>query len=72
MKMQPRFSFSVDSLLGRKTNGADIKSECLGGSFTRLDTEDRSHTTGQWCGYLIKYFSSDSKLFLLQIIPIFG
>ena len=31
MKMQPRFSFSVDSLLGRKTNESDIKSECLGG-----------------------------------------
>ena len=33
--MQPRFSFSVDSLLGRKTNEADIKSECLG--YTELE-----------------------------------
>ena len=38
-KMQPRFSFSVDSLLGRKTNEVDIKSECLGG-FTDLQDED--------------------------------
>lgn len=37
--MQPRFSFSVDSLLGRKTNEVDIKSECLGG-FTDLHDED--------------------------------
>jgi len=37
--MQPRFSFSVDSLLGRKTNEVDIKSECLGG-FTDLQDED--------------------------------
>jgi len=37
MKMQPRFSFSVDSLLGRKTNEADIKSEC----FTDLHQEGR-------------------------------
>ena len=37
--MQPRFSFSVDSLLGRKTNEADIKSECLSG-FTDLHDED--------------------------------
>ena len=37
--MQPRFSFSVDSLLGRKTNEADIKSECLGG-FTDLHSGD--------------------------------
>lgn len=34
-EMQPRFSFSVDSLLGRKTNEADIKSECLG--YTELE-----------------------------------
>jgi len=41
--MQPRFSFSVDSLLGRKTNEVDIKSECLGG-FTDLTADrDRDH-----------------------------
>ena len=39
MKMQPRFSFSVDSLLGRKTNESDIKSECLGG-YTDLHEGD--------------------------------
>jgi len=40
--MQPRFSFSVDSLLGRKTNEADIKSECLGG-YTDLQGSPGDH-----------------------------
>jgi len=44
MKMQPRFSFSVDSLLGRKTNEVDIKSDCLGG-FTQIDSDHRSTET---------------------------
>ena len=58
MKMQPRFSFSVDSLLGRKTNESDIKSDCLGG-FTKIHTDHRQ--TG-------KIFSFIIPLTLTQII----
>ena len=44
MKMQPRFSFSVDSLLGRKTNEGDvIRAETRCG-LTRLDTDLSSDT----------------------------
>ena len=74
MKMQPRFSFSVDSLLGRKTNEVDIKSDCLGG-FTQIDSDHRS--TGNIASFLIqiikqkivtKYFQW--LTFLLQIKPL--
>ena len=58
MKMQPRFSFSVDSLLGRKTNESDIKSDCLGG-FTKIPSDHRQ--TG-------KIFSFVNPLKLTQII----
>ena len=53
MKMQPRFSFSVDSLLGRKTNEADIKSECLGGFTQITDTKSDHRPSGS---FVIKYF----------------
>ena len=43
MKMQPRISFSVDSLLGRKTNEVDIKSDCLTGGLTELQDGDTRH-----------------------------
>ena len=57
MKMQPRFSFSVDSLLGRKTNEVDIKSECLGG-FTDLTDRDQDHRQP---GYKYKNISNYLK-----------
>ena len=43
MKMQPRISFSVDSLLGRKTTETDIKPRILHSAFTELEDtqEDR-------------------------------
>jgi len=41
--MQPRISFSVDSLLGRKTNEVDIKSDCLTGGLTELQDGDTRH-----------------------------
>ena len=53
MKMQPRFSFSVDSLLGRKTNEADIKSECLGGFTQITDTKSDHRPSGS---FVTKYF----------------